>query len=464
MTDRKVMFLMMLVWLLSIFVIGAGVKEKESRKAGAVPVYLKSRQLAPDPHNLDLCGSDGRDNKWVNISTVWPDLQEVCEKGYITSTPIQSEDGEDYYWLLTHNADGGVLEAYELNGDQILKVWNGDGTNIATLEVGDETEDEGQIRIWCSGELMLFNHLGEMNTVLSGDGSAAFNMERSAYGDFNWYGEGDTQVHMDSEDGALTVVAEEYLGDATHEGVWYQGDGYGHFMKFVMPELLANRTITWWSVPLGVGPPQLVTLSSSGELGITAVPETVYSFKTIDCSSGTDPVADSSTDTLSLRGGTATEVLGSSGGDSATINWVDPYTQRARGYRNGSQDNLTNNLWTKVELNAETYDNGGIFDSVTNYRCTPGVAGYYVITGKVNFLNTIATKRYDVAIYVSGAGVTYDSGQTSLADYLGVYVSDIVYLTDVNYVELYARSMSGGNTVDINGGTGDTYLCLHRIS
>jgi len=42
-------------------------------------------------------------------------------------------------------------------------------------------------------------------------------------------------------------------------------------------------------------------------------------FKTINCSSGTDPVADSATDTLNVTGGTGITVTGDSGTDTVTI-------------------------------------------------------------------------------------------------------------------------------------------------
>lgn len=45
----------------------------------------------------------------------------------------------------------------------------------------------------------------------------------------------------------------------------------------------------------------------------------INSFSTIDASSGTDPVADSSTDTLTITGGTGITVTGDSGADSITI-------------------------------------------------------------------------------------------------------------------------------------------------
>jgi hypothetical protein len=42
--------------------------------------------------------------------------------------------------------------------------------------------------------------------------------------------------------------------------------------------------------------------------------------------------------------------------------------------------NVTNNTITKVQLSVEQFDTNSCFDSTTNYRFTPTVAGYYLFT------------------------------------------------------------------------------------
>ena len=48
-------------------------------------------------------------------------------------------------------------------------------------------------------------------------------------------------------------------------------------------------------------------------------------------------------------------------------------------YYNGSLQSISANTWTKIILNAEDFDTASCFDSTTNYRFTPNVAGYYQI-------------------------------------------------------------------------------------
>jgi hypothetical protein len=54
---------------------------------------------------------------------------------------------------------------------------------------------------------------------------------------------------------------------------------------------------------------------------------------------------------------------------------------------------ITSNTFTKVQINTEEFDTNSNFDSTTNYRFTPTVAGYYQVNGSVNnYSSTYANK------------------------------------------------------------------------
>jgi hypothetical protein len=67
--------------------------------------------------------------------------------------------------------------------------------------------------------------------------------------------------------------------------------------------------------------------------------------------------------------------------------------------------NITTSTWTKVNLNVEEFDTASCFDSTTNYRFTPNVAGYYQINGSLYFTGT-STVRAIVAKYKNGIANT----------------------------------------------------------
>lgn len=46
----------------------------------------------------------------------------------------------------------------------------------------------------------------------------------------------------------------------------------------------------------------------------------------------------------------------------------------------GTGQSFSGNTWTKIQFNTEQFDTASCFDSSTNYRFTPNVAGYYHIS------------------------------------------------------------------------------------
>jgi hypothetical protein len=117
-----------------------------------------------------------------------------------------------------------------------------------------------------------------------------------------------------------------------------------------------------------------------------------------------------------------------------------------RAYRTSSNQSLTAATWTKVQLNAEDFDTASAFDSTTNYRFQPQVAGYYQINFGVQFLGTSIIA---VAIYKNG--VVYGIGtyfETALANSCS-NTQDVVYLNgSTDYVEGYVLAISSGITVN----------------
>lgn len=111
-----------------------------------------------------------------------------------------------------------------------------------------------------------------------------------------------------------------------------------------------------------------------------------------------------------------------------------------RAYRNGSQT-ISAATTTKVALNAESFDTNGNFDSTTNYRFTPTVAGYYQVNGLVAFTTGAgqAVIYKNGSTYTTGVEVTYNG---SLGGHLPV--SDLIYLNgSTDYIELYVYLTTG---------------------
>jgi hypothetical protein len=103
-------------------------------------------------------------------------------------------------------------------------------------------------------------------------------------------------------------------------------------------------------------------------------------------------------------------------------------------YKSAAQT-ISPTTWTKIQFQTEEFDTAAAFDSTTNYRFQPQVAGYYQVSGGFAII-TASTTNY-AAIYKNGAsfknlnGITLDR----------VYGSCLVYLNgSTDYIELYGYS------------------------
>jgi hypothetical protein len=117
-------------------------------------------------------------------------------------------------------------------------------------------------------------------------------------------------------------------------------------------------------------------------------------------------------------------------------------------YQNSSQT-ITNNTWTKVQLQIEEFDTANSFDSSTNYRFTPTIAGYYQINGATNLTNILL-----VSIYKNGA--EYKRGQQATLSQANV--SSLLYMNgSTDYIEMYCY-MGGTGTNPTGTGIQYTYF------
>lgn len=72
-----------------------------------------------------------------------------------------------------------------------------------------------------------------------------------------------------------------------------------------------------------------------------------------------------------------------------------------------ANQNISSSVWTKVMFNSEIADTNSCYDSTTNYRFTPTVAGYYQINIEVLYAATSGGGSYGAAIYVNGTPYLY---------------------------------------------------------
>jgi hypothetical protein len=140
--------------------------------------------------------------------------------------------------------------------------------------------------------------------------------------------------------------------------------------------------------------------------------------------------------------GTAGQVLQVNSGATAP-EWATPSGSSGpafRAFRNTSTQSISNNTWTKVQFNGETFDTGSFFDSTTNYRFTPTTAGYYQINLNVYLSGTSNPGYILCAIYKNGSAYSKHEVMLNGQNFASTAVSDVVFLDgSTDYVEGYAN-------------------------
>ena len=108
----------------------------------------------------------------------------------------------------------------------------------------------------------------------------------------------------------------------------------------------------------------------------------------------------------------------------------------------GSNQSINAATPTKCIFNTEVFDTNGCFDSTTNYRFTPTVAGYYQINAQVYWQNTLADQKQTwIGLWKNGSAYKYGAVQNASGnDNLSPNISQTVYLNgSTDYVEIYVR-------------------------
>ena len=107
-----------------------------------------------------------------------------------------------------------------------------------------------------------------------------------------------------------------------------------------------------------------------------------------------------------------------------------------------SAQTLSSATLTKIQFQTEEFDTASCFDSTTNYRFTPNVAGYYLVSGHVQ---PDASYTAGVqAIYKNGSVYKYGSFNANATGVAQPSVTCLVYLNgSTDYVEFYGSFTTG---------------------
>ena len=131
-------------------------------------------------------------------------------------------------------------------------------------------------------------------------------------------------------------------------------------------------------------------------------------------------------------------------------------------YSSASQS-LSNNTDVKVQWNNEEFDTNNNFDSTTNYRFTPTVAGYYSFFAECNYSTNNSGSRF-LTLKKNGSSIKgFTLTGVNSTNYSVATVSALVYLNgSTDYVEVFA-SQNSGSTLSTGGSASEVYFFGYMV-
>ena len=267
--------------------------------------------------------------------------------------------------------------------------------------------------------------------------------------------------------------------------LYFEGDSDSHWQIPVNLEIFDNRyvsltedqtisgTKTFSTVPV-LGSLNGIIKASSGNLSGNAVIDDLNDVNisspsdgevlTYNSTSGkwenqaggtSSKIQDSDSDTLIDTEETADkdEIVGKVAGVEAlriyTSGIVDFPKQSACRVTMSSDQNISKDTITKLQLDTETYDTQNEFDSTTNYRYTATKDGIYVGVASAQFQVTADHDRLQVFLRKNGANIDGRVYNSSGSSGTTVKVPFAVPLDANDYLEVYVRNRDNSDTIGI---------------
>ena len=138
---------------------------------------------------------------------------------------------------------------------------------------------------------------------------------------------------------------------------------------------------------------------------------------------------------------------------------VEPLKPLARAFLNSSYA-ISGVGWTPVNFTVLDYDTTGDFNITTDRFICP-TPGYYLISAMLTFYPMYDTEIIFLAVAREGVVVAGSSAQASVTSSLATGFTDIVYLNESDYIELWAYHTGNASRTIYGDSTGAyTYFTI----
>ena len=155
-------------------------------------------------------------------------------------------------------------------------------------------------------------------------------------------------------------------------------------------------------------------------------------------------------------------IITSDGSGNVTVNAAAMKATPAFSARLNANQTLSTGTWTKGNFNTEIFDSDGKFDASTNYRFTPGVAGYYRVTAH-GYLQCTDGNFGRVAIYKNGSEYAFTANLYGASNYQTQQIEVVMYLDADDYVEAYFKQDAGSNQTLLGENGTESNFAAERI-
>ena len=120
-----------------------------------------------------------------------------------------------------------------------------------------------------------------------------------------------------------------------------------------------------------------------------------------------------------------------------------------------SSQSITSATWTKVQFQTEEFDTNSNFDSATNFRFTPTVAGYYQIDAAITGSSQTSI-YFGIQIYKNGTGFKYGTFYSCSGINPTSVISSLISMNgSTDYLEIYLITASNSS---ISAGANTAYF------
>jgi hypothetical protein len=115
-------------------------------------------------------------------------------------------------------------------------------------------------------------------------------------------------------------------------------------------------------------------------------------------------------------------------------------------YANGQQTNIGNSV---IQFDRKEFDTHGKYDT-SSYRWTPSVPGYYQINALVSCKSTAGSGDAYLTLRKNGTAIK-GSTRYGVGTFMPLTINTIVYLSDTDYVDIYANTSGTTDTMGVFG-------------